>query len=812
MGSAVAPGGGGVGGSGDGAPDLPARMRALLGISPALPAGSGGPSTALPPSALESAASGKLGPIVCADVMVEARECGLLREACLVYKSLGERRALKWLPPHGYQAVFEAALLLNDVPLAKTVSRDFRTVVIAYRHAAVQEREALLGRLLAMHEGLAEHLLTCGLDAGAMQVLGTALADELLAGCPLSSTMQARLSSMVLDGTLTPDMHPAVYDVGCASLTLNDKLARLRKSGDWAGIVKLWTSGAIKPELLADKYWLPVLSALHKANLLPEVFPLAPRLGKLVLLESDAEIVLHHLIGVAATAEHIRFVGTLCCNRLAKAGTVTSALFARLAESGFARGSFELAVELLTKTADAAIVCHTRTDQRLAYGILVRKALDCNRMDVVKRLYRQAGTSRATRAYTHSSAVCNAMLKLAIEDKEARIADAVYRDACFSNFSVEPALLESLFTLLLDEKLVDMACDLIVTQSHTKHPLSSQCFIAALERLAALQHVPHMSRASSPRGPESTSSSVLFEHQSVSTRLLQVYGEATLTGASVSVSLVSAIIRQMVAQGRPWSLHRVLATIPCPSTLDASAIFAVPRMPYSAALQNLDTGITHARNVAALEAARRAVVPVSIPAPSSPSSSPSSLASPSQARRKWGGAEETMVEKPGRMTSFGDVVLFFSDAEIVQFASAITTPMVHDIFRACDRDSFFRPATLFLWRHFLRLGVSVPPVAVVSVVEAALAMDLRAAGVADALKLALAAVETLPAASRSARFYTSVVRAHVALGSASNALAASEEATKAEIVLPKEVQDAVTKLGVSSAAVSSGPLLDKASK
>lgn len=126
--------------------------------------------------------------------------------------------------------------------------------------------------------------------------------------------------------------------------------------------------------------------------------------------------------------------------------------------------------------------------------------------------------------------------------------------------------------------------------------------------------------------------------------------------------------------------------------------------------------------------------------------------------------------------------------------------------------ALFHQATLFLWRHFLRLGVSVPPVAVVSVVEAALAMDLRAAGVADALKLALAAVETLPAASRSARFYTSVVRAHVALGSASNALAASEEATKAEIVLPKEVQDAVTKLGVSSVAVSSGPLLDKASK
>lgn len=178
---------------------------------------------------------------MCADVMVEARECGLLREACLVYKSLGERRALKWLPPHGYQAVFEAALLLNDVPLAKAIARDFRAVVIAYRHATVQEREALLGRLQGMHEGLAEHLLTCGLDAGAMQVLGTALADDLLVGRPLSGTMQARLSSMVLDGTLTPDMNPAVYDVGCASLTLNDKLARLRKSGDWAGIVKVGT-------------------------------------------------------------------------------------------------------------------------------------------------------------------------------------------------------------------------------------------------------------------------------------------------------------------------------------------------------------------------------------------------------------------------------------------------------------------------------------------------------------------------------------------------------------------------------------------
>ncbi len=183
--------------------------------------------------------SGKLGPVICADVIVEAGECGLLREACLVYKALSERRALKWLPPHGYQAAFEAALVLNDVPLAKSVARDFRSVVIAHRHSAIAERNALLDRLQAMHEGLANHLLSCGLDAGAIQVLGSMLQDELLMSRSLSNATQARLSSMVLDGTLTPDMHPGVYDVGCSNLTLNDKLSRLRMLGDWAGIVKV---------------------------------------------------------------------------------------------------------------------------------------------------------------------------------------------------------------------------------------------------------------------------------------------------------------------------------------------------------------------------------------------------------------------------------------------------------------------------------------------------------------------------------------------------------------------------------------------
>ncbi len=67
--------------------------------------------------------------------------------------------------------------------------------------------------------------------------------------------------------------------------------------------LQLWTSKEIKPELLADKYWVPVLSALHKANLLTEVFALAPRLQSAVLLDNDAEVVLHHLIGASTTAE-----------------------------------------------------------------------------------------------------------------------------------------------------------------------------------------------------------------------------------------------------------------------------------------------------------------------------------------------------------------------------------------------------------------------------------------------------------------------------------------------------------------------------
>ena len=95
--------------------------------------------------------------------------------------------------------------------------------------------------------------------------------------------------------------------------------------------------------------------------------------------------------------------------------------------------------------------------------------------------------------------------------------------------------------------------------------------------------------------------------------------------------------------------------------------------------------------------------------------------------------------------------------------------------------------------------------AVVSVVEAALAMDLRAAGVADALKLALAAVDRVPAASRSARFYTSVVRAHVALGSVTSAVATCEEAATAEVVLPKTVQEAVAKLSASGTPAVASP-------
>ncbi len=88
------------------------------------------------------------------------------------------------------------------------------------------------------------------------------------------------------------------------------------------------------------------------------------------------------------------------------------------------------------------------------------------------------------------------------------------RSRVAASYQVEPQLLEALFDLLIEEKLVrrrssapwresppfdgrdlwvspaqiDMACDLIVSQSNARHPLPSQCFIIALEQLASLQN------------------------------------------------------------------------------------------------------------------------------------------------------------------------------------------------------------------------------------------------------------------------------------------------------------------------------------
>ena len=46
------------------------------------------------------------------------------------------------------------------------------------------------------------------------------------------------------------------------------------------------------------------------------------------------------------------------------------------------------------------------------------------------------------------------MLRIAIADREAKIADALYRDALANGFAVDSLLLEALFDLLMNEKLV----------------------------------------------------------------------------------------------------------------------------------------------------------------------------------------------------------------------------------------------------------------------------------------------------------------------------------------------------------------------
>ncbi len=78
-----------------------------------------------------------------------------------------------------------------------------------------------------------------------------------------------------------------------------------------------------------------------------------------------------------------------------------------------------------------------------------------------------------------------------------------------------------------------------------------------------------------------------------------------------------------------------------------------------------------------------------------------------------------------------------------------------------------------------------------SVVEAALAMDLRGVGVSDALKLALGTVARVEPESRTPRYYTSVLRAHVALGSADSAVTMSAEAVQRGVPVPKEVLEAL---------------------
>jgi hypothetical protein len=144
-----------------------------------------------------------------------------------------------------------------------------------------------------------------------------------------------------------------------------------------------------------------VFTALSKTERLQEVFAISEKLVNVVLLDADAELALHSLISAATTAayvtllmlilmlivvpvlgpsrglpacplipvvvvvvvvpsflhgplSHVQFVTTLCCNRLQHGGQLTPVLFVRLTESAFAIGSFDLAVDVLTKVCAAA--------------------------------------------------------------------------------------------------------------------------------------------------------------------------------------------------------------------------------------------------------------------------------------------------------------------------------------------------------------------------------------------------------------------------------------------------------------------------
>ena len=65
----------------------------------------------------------------------------------------------------------------------------------------------------------------------------------------------------------------------------------------------MWNSGAFVKEPVPDKVWTSVFLALNKAKALAEVFAVADRLTNVVMNETDAEVALHSLLGVATTTE-----------------------------------------------------------------------------------------------------------------------------------------------------------------------------------------------------------------------------------------------------------------------------------------------------------------------------------------------------------------------------------------------------------------------------------------------------------------------------------------------------------------------------
>ena len=77
---------------------------------------------------------------------------------------------------------------------------------------------------------------------------------------------------------------------------------------------------------------------------------------------------------------------------------------------------------------------------------------------------------------------------------------------------------------------------------------------------------------------------------------------------------------------------------------------------------------------------------------------------------------DAWLERSGRMTVYGDVILYFSDSEIAEFAASFNSTMVSELFTICETDAFYRPVRRpWVYRCAASHEVTVPCTPVVNV-------------------------------------------------------------------------------------------------